>query len=352
MSQNKLDNYIKNLLDKQTIFDSTNSSFIVVDKDVNIIYLNDKSFVELYDEMQRPGDVLKCINAVQSEKGCGTSVHCPHCNLRNSVHKAISSKDIVNQEVVLTVENNIKLVLQETATPFEFDGKEYAAIFILDISNRKREQMFERVFFHDMKNLVGAMGSFIDILHQESNYDLLCEIKKINAQIMDELSLQQELIYAEKGILSHTFNNLGIDEILSHIEHSLSPMVVTKGKHLVIENHCGNETVSSDLNLLHRILLNMIKNAVEASGKSSDTITLSARVVKGNVQFAVHNNAVIPEHYRTNIFKFGTSSKGEGRGIGTYSMKLLGENYLKGKVWFESENNIGTTFYLALPIAE
>jgi signal transduction histidine kinase len=50
------------------------------------------------------------------------------------------------------------------------------------------------------------------------------------------------------------------------------------------------------------------------------------------------------------IFKRSYSTKGSGRGLGTYSIKLLGEKFLKGKVWFESEIEKGTTFYFEIPL--
>lgn len=49
------------------------------------------------------------------------------------------------------------------------------------------------------------------------------------------------------------------------------------------------------------------------------------------------------------VFQRSFSTKGNDRGLGTYSMKLFGENYLKGKVYFQSDADKGTTFFLALP---
>jgi sensor histidine kinase regulating citrate/malate metabolism len=48
------------------------------------------------------------------------------------------------------------------------------------------------------------------------------------------------------------------------------------------------------------------------------------------------------------MFKRSFTTKGIGRGLGTYSMKLLGEKYLKGKVGFESSKQNGTTFYIEI----
>jgi sensor histidine kinase regulating citrate/malate metabolism len=48
------------------------------------------------------------------------------------------------------------------------------------------------------------------------------------------------------------------------------------------------------------------------------------------------------------IFKRSFSTKGKGRGLGTYSIKLLTENYLDGNAGFESREDIGTIFRVSL----
>lgn len=56
------------------------------------------------------------------------------------------------------------------------------------------------------------------------------------------------------------------------------------------------------------------------------------------------------EDIRRRVFQRHFSTKaGAGRGYGTYSMKLFGEGYLRGQVWFESTDSLGTVFSLKLP---
>ena len=50
------------------------------------------------------------------------------------------------------------------------------------------------------------------------------------------------------------------------------------------------------------------------------------------------------------IFKRSFSTKGKGRGLGTYSVRLLAENYLKGKAGFISNEKEGTIFFVDLPV--
>ncbi|WP_338098435.1 ATP-binding protein [Methanolapillus ohkumae] len=58
----------------------------------------------------------------------------------------------------------------------------------------------------------------------------------------------------------------------------------------------------------------------------------------------------IPEESKPHIFKKRISTKGEMRGLGTYSVRLLGEKYLGGKVGFTSNSCDGTTFFIDLPL--
>lgn len=100
-----------------------------------------------------------------------------------------------------------------------------------------------------------------------------------------------------------------------------------------------------------RVLINMVKNAMEAVSRG-EHIILKANDEKENIRFSVYNNTYIPRKIQMQIFQRSYSTKGNNRGVGTYSMKLLGENYLKGHVDFVSRKKEGTTFYIDLPIRE
>ncbi len=60
------------------------------------------------------------------------------------------------------------------------------------------------------------------------------------------------------------------------------------------------------------------------------------------------NAGVIPSDVQMQIFQRSFSTKGKGRGIGTYSIRLLTENYLKGKASFVSNNTDDTIFSIEL----
>jgi signal transduction histidine kinase len=122
---------------------------------------------------------------------------------------------------------------------------------------------------------------------------------------------------------------------------------VTGDKKIIISEEGEPFSIDTDPVLLRRILGNMTKNALEAS-ESNGVVTLSAFQKGEKSTFSVHNNSYMEREVQLQVFNRSFSTKGKGRGIGTYSIKLFSEKYLKGKVYFDSSRKKGTTFYLEL----
>jgi sensor histidine kinase regulating citrate/malate metabolism len=87
---------------------------------------------------------------------------------------------------------------------------------------------------------------------------------------------------------------------------------------------------------------------VEASEEWGE-VEVGSTYNDGYVDIWVKNKSVIPAEIVPKLFRQPVSTKGKNRGIGTYSMKILTEEYLKGKVSYESCEENGTKFVVKLP---
>jgi signal transduction histidine kinase len=123
-----------------------------------------------------------------------------------------------------------------------------------------------------------------------------------------------------------------------------------EGRRLRVADDSVDILFQSDKRLLSRVLRNMVKNALEAT-TPGETATLGCRLDADRIVLWVHNRTYMPENVRLQIFSRSFSTKGAGRGLGTYSMKFLTEKYLGGELDFTSTEAGGTTFYASYPVA-
>ena len=344
----------------ETVLNITNSvsqMLVVLNAERQIIYANNQ-FCNLLSLSKcdylgmRIGEALNCIHSNQSVGGCGTTEFCSKCGAVNAMLEAqqgIKSE----KECKISALNNESLDLKVTATPYTLNGVLFTIFAISDISNEKRRQILERVFFHDVLNSAGGISGLSlilpDIEDPEEISKMANLIHRSSEQLINEITTQRQLNAAEDGELQLEYINVDTISILQQIAGLYSKHEITEGKHISIDKNSDNFTINTDPTILKRVLGNMLKNSLEASLKSS-TVSLAIYKKGNSAVFSVHNNSYIDRDIQLQLFKRSFTTKGIGRGLGTYSMKLFGEKYLKGKVYFESHKESGTTFYIEIPV--
>lgn len=329
------------------IMNDAGTTFIVLDEDLRILYVNytpvDRAL------MMSPGDLLKCSNACEAENGCGTHANCRLCQLRNMVEASLHAGEKMETDAELLVNDNTDYSVHAISTPFTYNGKIYSVVLLVDKTDQHREFMMERIFLHDLLNLSGALNGILECMQSGESEDMMHTVKGISGQLMDEITAQRDLIYAKNGMLKPKTCRFKACEAISFVKESLMPVSMDMwAVNLAVGSTLADETIDSDRALVNRVLHNMVKNACEAEAGSGSTITVRGRACDGKVVYSVHNDSVMPDSIKSRVCIYGNSTKGTGRGLGTYSMKLIGENYLGGRVWFRSEEGFGTEFYFEL----
>ncbi|GAB1419269.1 PAS domain-containing sensor histidine kinase [Bacteroidales bacterium] len=304
----------------------------------------------------RPGELLHCVNATKNEGGCGTSENCCYCGAVNAILDCIENNRKATSECRITAyasEKEIAYDLSVTASPFIYNNQQYVILSLLDISNEKRRHALEKIFFHDILNTAGGIRGFLDFVSTSNDSQEIKEFvgiaSKLSENLMDEIIAQRQLLAAETGELKYIPKELKINQILSEIKNTLEHHFVGQGKKITILQG-DNLALYSDPVLLKRVLINLLKNALEAS-RAGQTVTLGVKKPDdSHIEFFVHNPGYMSREVQLQIFQRSFSTKDKSRGQGTYSIKLLTEQYLKGSVSFVSQEEEGTTFYIKLPL--
>ena len=304
----------------------------------------------------RPGELLRCIHAESSELGCGTTKFCKTCGAARAIQKSLSGKRD-EQECRITVNRDSgtdSLDLLVTTVPLTLDGDRYTVFHIQDISDRKRRRALERIFFHDVINTAGAIRGFLELIDTDSlgeDGEYLSIVREQTNRLVRDILAQKQLQDAENGELEVCVGSIDGGELLRALVGMYARHPAGEGRTLVVDEESRRVEFESDPSLVSRVIENMIKNALEATPLGG-VVRARCDQEDGRVVFEVHNPREIPEATRLQMFKRSFSTKGIGRGLGTYSMQLLASRYLGGEVRFESTLASGTSFFLSLPLGK
>ncbi|WP_319764167.1 HAMP domain-containing sensor histidine kinase [Maridesulfovibrio sp.] len=305
----------------------------------------------------RPGEALGCIHADVNEGGCGTSLFCRDCGAAAAILRSLQGAAHTEECRLVrhTPDHDESLVLQVFTSPFEYHGNNLVIFTVIDISHEKRKKNLEHMFFHDILNLATGVKYASQMLckvNTSERMDNQCrKIDRALTQMTEEIQAQKDLCKAEDGTLKINMRMTQSGDILTRIWDIYTGNPLCAERQISIAEDSEDFIFYTDQTIFARIMGNMVKNALEASNPG-ETITIGCRKKDKEVIFWGHNNAVMPDKIQRQMFKRAFSTKGEGRGMGTYSMKLLVEKYLGGKISFESTQEIGTVFSIALPMTE
>lgn len=300
----------------------------------------------------RPGEAVGCIHVAGGPDGCGTARNCSVCGAVLAILASQNTGLPQQRECQLMTGNDCHaLDLDVLATPVSLEGEQFTVLALRDISSEKRRYVMERVFFHDILNNAGGIRGLAALLADGSNPASEQEYKiwmvNLADNLIEEINHQRRLLAAERGEYVPNMEPVNLPELLQDLKKLYENHERTPGRLLEIDP-AADCILLTDRPLLRRIIGNMVLNALEAS-RSGDTIYIWSHCQAGRVRISVTNPGEIPLEIQLHLFKrsFSTKEK-EGRGLGTYSMKLFGERYLGGVVDFYSNNGM-TTFFLELP---
>ncbi len=337
------------------------SALVLLNQSRQVVWANWK-FIETigqsWDKIKgrRPGEVLNCIRAHESEKGCGTTEFCESCGAVNAILESRKGNQTIRECRILTGETRA-FELNVCATPFHLDGEEFTILVMLDISAQKQRELLERTFLHDLSNTVCGLLTVCELFRSRKDSDsadlnhLVKMMLHFTERIADEIESHRDLLSAERGDLTVNRTLVSSRQLLEQVKQDFSAFEIAHNKDIVIDPLSVEISFVTDSVLLQRVLGNMVINALEATepgGKVSVSCMKEADM--DALRFSIHNAGELEKEIHHQIFQRSFSTKGRGRGIGTYSMKLIGERFLGGRVWFTSSAKNGTVFSIQLPL--
>ncbi len=337
--------------------DAVPDIYLILNEERQIVFANER-MLELIPRADwtrvnglRPGEALNCVHADETGGGCGTTEFCRTCGAAQAIISSLNGAATIKECRIVQKDGNA-LDLRVWTTPTDINDTRFTIFSVQDIASEKRRRVLERLFFHDILNTAGVLRGVSELL-SEATIDEAEELHEMVAdlseQLINEIQAQKDLMAAENGELITRRDVINAGKLLRELAELYITHYVAEGKTIELNADLPPVTFVSDKRLLRRVLGNMVKNALEAIS-AGETVTLGYTLADDMVEFWVHNPTFMPRNVQLQVFQRSFSTKGTGRGLGTYSIKLLTERYLNGKVRFSTDKQNGTTFFAAYPV--
>ena len=303
----------------------------------------------------RPGEAIGCTQANAHPGGCGTARACAACGAAVAIVSSAARDRPEERDCVLSLRRDdatVEIDLRVRAAPLTLDGITFTLVTLSDVTVERRRAALERAFFHDLANLVAGLTGAAASLDDPDPAEVALvagDVRSLTARLSKEVQLQRALASARPGALRLEVERLDLGALLDQMRKLFQHHPVAAGKRLAVAAPLGLLALDTDGYLLHRVVTNMLVNAFEATPPGGE-VRLTVTEPEGRVALSAWNPGAIPPAIAPRIFQRYFSTKpGEGRGQGTFVMKLFGEAYLKGRMTFTTGPLDGTCFTLTLP---
>lgn len=272
--------------------------------------------------------------------------------------------------------DGIKIYIEISATYTLLKGGMFI-VFIRDITDKKRMEQLELELIKE-KEINDLRTRFISIASHEFKTPLTGI--KVSAQLLEKNILKwnddKKKMYLKKILISVDRMNELIEDVLTLGRYDIGNILIHYKlidinqlcKDIIeeiqtdFEEQCkiqytcfGNEyIVSQDPKIVHQIIENLLTNAIKYSKPGYPNIELILNILDSKIEFVIKDYGIgMPKKDQEFIFEpfiRGTNvNQITGSGLGLAIVKKL-VDILGGIIYFESEENYGTTFFVNLPI--
>ena len=287
----------------------------------------------------------------------------------------------------MTIKNGEKRILDFSTSPIGMlsDGRKAVISMAVDITERKNiekkiknqnkeltiakekaeesdrlKSAFLANMSHEIRTPMNGILGFAGILKEpnltgEDQQKYIGIIEKSGARMLNIINDIIDISKIESGLMTLNLKQSNINEQIEYVYSFFKPEIEAKGIKLSFKNSlpAKEAIIKTDREKVFAILTNLVKNAIKFTNKGS--IEFGYQKKDKLLEFFVKDTGKgIPHEKKDIIFeRFMQAGKSfdinrEGTGLGLSISKAYIE-MLGGKIWVDSEEGIGSTFYFTLP---
>ena len=291
-----------------------------------------------------------------------------------SIQKVLATKHAIATSVsnayyyVRANKERFPVAITATPTKFIFNGKAIGVIEIFrDISKEKeidrQKSEFISIASHQLRTPLGSMRWNLELMELEiasspqGAQERLREVHKINLRVIHLVRDLLNVTRIDQGRVEDEPERTDIVNIVQSVIQEIEPQAREKSISIGMKIKTPDTpAIVIDAKRFREVIQNLLTNASRYT-LSGGHIQIEIDHTDHSFEIAVSDTGIgIPEKDKPIIFsKFARVENAaaidtEGSGLGLYIVKSYITGW-GGKIWFESKEGKGTTFYISLPLA-
>jgi signal transduction histidine kinase len=226
----------------------------------------------------------------------------------------------------------------------------------LNTSSQEKDRIL-RTVAHDLRNPIGGIASLTAMMaddeYTEDQKELINLVKETS---FNSLELINEILEATNlASVDLNLEQVEINSLVSNSVELLRFKAAEKGQRILLDTLDKQQELYISREKIWRVISNLISNAIKFS-PTGGTIHVKVAEVNTKIIIAVKDNGIgIPDKLKDQVFNMFTNAQRPGTsgeksfGLGLSICRQIMDKH-HGRIWFESDTNIGTTFFISLPL--
>jgi signal transduction histidine kinase len=209
---------------------------------------------------------------------------------------------------------------------------------------------------HEIRSPLNAIYGYAQLIEQGADVrpkDAARVIRRCSEHMTSLVESLLDISRLENGLLRVRSEIIALPDFLDQIVWMMRPAAEAKGLTLeLVTPRNLPEFVRTDQSRLRQALINLISNAIKFTESGSVTLRVAYRSQIATLE-VIDTGHGMDRQTMDRIFEpfFTTKPTGEGSGLGLNIVRKIIEKH-EGQMWFETEEGVGTTFFVRLPIGE
>lgn len=347
------------------VIDSINDAILVADLDGNIVLVNGAGarLLGLLDPSETRPTLTELPGRLRIRRIDGSPIALEEM----AMARALAGQNVgLEDRLIFHGQSQRDVYMRTNASPVRDDeGKIIGTVAVVrDVTDivelDKLKDEFMAVAAHELRTPVTIMKGYAQVLLRTAEdmpttrQRMLQAIDRgadrIDRIVRDLLDISR----LQLGYLSLASETIGLADFVKEV---VDRMAMTTTRHDIRIVRLAPGTVQGDRDRLEQVLINLLSNAIKYSPQGGD-IQVDVAIREGQAVVSVKDHGVgIPKEKQANISERfyrahnGTPHDYGGMGVGLYISREIISRH-NGRLWFESNEGAGSTFYFSLPLQE